>query len=471
MRTLKVVVWVVLASALTSAIALRATADQGLARDVTLVVTGGTVVTMDGRRRVLSPGAVAIDGDRIVGVGAPDEIGRAFSSKHVIDATGKIVVPGLVNTHGHAPMVLYRGLADDLALMEWLEKYIFPAEAKTVSPDMVRIGTRLAALEMIQSGTTTFTDMYYFEEEIAKATKAAGLRAVLGQTIIRFPVADAKTPEEELARTERFIKTFKGDPLITPAVAPHSAYTLEKQTLLACRDLARQHDVPLLIHLAETEDEVRIVKEQAGLTPTGYLESIGFWGPRTLAAHGVWVIDEDIAILKRRGVGVSHNPESNMKLASGTAPVPKYLAAGVALGLGTDGAASNNDLDMFEAMRQAAFLHKLQSRDPRAVPAATALEMATLGGARALGMEREIGSLETGKRADLIVVGMHRARQTPRYDALSHLVYATHGDDVETTIVNGQVLMYERKVLTLDEAAVLREAEAFAQRVRAAVAR
>ena len=461
---------VALAGVLAALSAVALAKAQG-AREVALIVTGGTVVTMDSTRRLLSPGAVAIDGDRIVGVGTPDEIGRAFSSKHVLDSTGKVVLPGLVNTHCHAPMVLYRGLADDLALMEWLEKYLFPAEAKTVSAEMVRVGTRLAALEMIQSGTTTFTDMYYFEEEIGNATKAAGLRAVLGQTIIRFPVADAKTPEDELSRTEAFIKTFKGDPLITPAVAPHSAYTLDKRTLLASRDLALKHDVPLLIHLAETEDEVRIIKEQAGLTPTGYLESIGFWTPRTLAAHGVWVTDEDIAVLKRRGVGVSHNPESNMKLASGTAPVPKYLAAGVALGLGTDGAASNNDLDMFEAMRQAAFLHKLQSRDPRVVPAATALEMATLGGARALGMEREIGSLETGKRADLIVVGMRRARQTPRYDALSHLVYATHGDDVETTIVNGQVLMHQRQVRTLDEAAVLREAEAFAVRVRAAVAR
>jgi 5-methylthioadenosine/S-adenosylhomocysteine deaminase len=473
MRRLNVVSRVALASVLTavSTFAVRATGDQAVARDVALVVTGGTVVTMDGSRRVLSPGAVAIDGERIVGVGAPEEIGRAFSSKHVIDATGKVVLPGLVNTHGHAPMVLYRGLADDLALMEWLEKYIFPAEAKTVSPEMVRIGTRLAALEMIQTGTTTFTDMYYFEEEIAKATKAAGLRAVLGQTIIRFPVPDAKTPEDELARTEAFIKAFKGDPLITPAVAPHSAYTLEKRTLLASRDLAVKYQVPLVIHLAETEDEVRVIKEQSALTPVGYLEAIGFWAPRTVAAHGVWMTDDDIAILKRRGVGVAHNPESNMKLASGTAPVPKYLAAGVAVGLGTDGAASNNDLDMFEAMRQAAFLHKLQSRDPRTVPAATALELATRGGARALGMEREIGSLETGKRADLIVVGMRRARQTPRYDALSHLVYATHGDDVETTIVNGQVLMHERKMLTLDEAAVLGEAETFAAKVRAAVGR
>ena len=470
MSSVRVVRWLVLGSAVAAALALQVSAEQGAApRSVALVVTGGTVVTMDGSRRVLSPGAVAIDGERIAGVGTPEEIGRAFSSTHVIDATGKIVLPGLVNTHGHAPMVLYRGLADDLALMEWLEKYIFPAEAKTVSPEMVRVGTRLAALEMIQSGTTTFTDMYYFEEEIARATKAAGLRAVLGQTIIRFPVPDAKTPEDELARTEAFIKAFKDDSLITPAVAPHSAYTLEKHTLLASRDLAVKYGVPLVIHLAETEDEVKTIKAQSGLTPAGYLESIGFWAPRTLAAHGVWVNGDDIAILKRRSVGVSHNPESNMKLASGTAPVPEYLAAGVALGLGTDGAASNNDLDMFEAMRQAAFLHKLKSRDPRVVPAAQALEMATLGGARALGMEREIGSLETGKRADLIVVGMRRARQTPRYDPLSHLVYTTHGDDVETTIVNGRVLMHERKMLTLDEAEVLREAEAFAVKVRAAV--
>jgi 5-methylthioadenosine/S-adenosylhomocysteine deaminase len=311
--------------------------------------------------------------------------------------------------------------------------------------------------------------MYYFEEEIAKAAKAAGLRAVLGETIIKFPVADAKTPADGLVRTEAFIKSFLNDALITPAVAPHSAYTLDKSVLLACRGLALKYNVPLITHLAETEDEVRIIREQSGLTPTGYLESIGFWGPRTIAAHGVWVNDDDIAILKKRRIGVAHNPESNMKLASGTAPVPKYLAAGVALGLGTDGAASNNDLDMFEAMRQAAFLHKLQSRDPRAVPAPVVLEMATMGGARVLGLEREIGSIEAGKRADLIVVGVKRARQTPLYDPISHLVYATHGDDVETTIVNGRILMRDRRVETLDESSVLKEANRVAERIREVV--
>jgi 5-methylthioadenosine/S-adenosylhomocysteine deaminase len=353
--------------------------------------------------------------------------------------------------------------------MEWLQKYIFPAEAKTVSPEMVRIGTRLAALEMIESGTTAYADMYYFEEEIAKATREAGLRGVLGETIIQFPVADAKTPAEGLARAEAFIRAFKGDSLIVPAVAPHAMYTNDKATLLACAELGRRYQVPVIIHLAETEDEVRIAREQHQTTPVGYLESIGFWGPRMLAAHGVWVNDEDVRILKTHGVGVSHNPESNMKLASGTAPVTKYLAAGVSLGLGTDGAASNNDLDMFEAMRQASFLAKHATKDPTAVPAQVALDLATIGGAKALGMDRQIGSLEPGKRADLITVSMSAPRQTPLYDPVSHIVYVTRGDDVRTTIVNGKVLMQDRQVRTLNRAAVIADANRLAQRVREAV--
>ncbi len=436
------------------------------ARPVSLVLTGGAVVTMDADRRLVAPGAVAIDGTDIVAVGTPEAIASEYAAAATIDTRGDVVLPGLVNTHGHAPMVLYRGLADDLALMDWLQHYIFPAEAKSVSPEMVRIGTRLASLEMIQSGTTTFTDMYYFEDEIARAAREAGLRGVLGETVIRFPVPDAKTPADALARAEAYLKAFSGDPLITPAVAPHAPYSLDQATLIACRDLAVKYGAPLLIHLAETEDEVRTIREEHHLTPVGYLESIGFWAPRTVAAHGVWVTDEDIAVLARRHVGIAHNPESNMKLADGTAPVPKYLKAGVAVGLGTDGAASNNDLDMFEAMRQAAFLHKLETHDPRAIPAATALEMATLGGARVLGLEGRIGSLEAGKRADVIVVGMNRARQTPLYNVVSQLVYTTHGDDVKTTIVNGRLLMRDRRVLTLDEAAVLSDARRVADTLR-----
>jgi 5-methylthioadenosine/S-adenosylhomocysteine deaminase len=440
-------------------------------RSVTLVIANGTVLTMDGSSRVLSPGSVAIDGADIVAIDRPDAIRQQFRAAETIEAWGSVIMPGLINTHTHAPMVMYRGLADDLALMDWLQKYIFPAEAKTVSPEFVRAGTRLAALEMIQSGTTTYADMYYFEEEIAKETKAAGLRGVLGQTIIQFPVADAKTPAEGLARAEAFIKAFKDDALIVPAVAPHAMYTLDGPTLLACRDLAKRYNVPTIIHLAETEAESQAAHERFKTSPVAYLESLGFLGPGVLAAHGVWVSEAEVATLKARGVAVSHNPESNMKLASGTAPVPQYLAAGVPLGLGTDGAASNNDLDMFEAMRAASFLHKLTTKDPRAVGAKAVLEMATIGGARALGLERRIGSLEPGKRADVIVVDMSSARQTPMYDPVSHLVYATHGDDVQATIVNGRVLMRGRKALTLDEPAILAEARMLAEKVKLAVKR
>ena len=444
-------------------------AAQSTRRQASLVVIGGTVITENARHDILSPGAIAISGTDIVDIDRPEVIAGRYRASETIDARDKIVLPGLINTHTHAPMVMYRGLADDLSLMKWLQEYIFPAEAKTVSPEMVRIGTRLAALEMIESGTTTYADMYYFEEEIARATREAGLRGVLGQTIIQFPVADARTPAESLARAERFITAFKGDSLIVPAVAPHAMYTNDEATLKAAAALARRHDVPLIIHLAETEDEVKTSREQHRTTPASYLESIGFWGPKTLAAHGVWVSDDEIQILKQRGVGVSHNPESNMKLASGTAPVTKYLAAGVALGLGTDGAASNNDLDMFEAMRQASFLAKHAMHDPTVVPAATALDLATIGGARALGMEKAIGSLEPGKRADLITVSMRAPRQTPLYDPISHIVYVTRGDDVRTTIVNGKVLMRNRQIRTLDRAAVIAAANQLAPRVRDAV--
>jgi 5-methylthioadenosine/S-adenosylhomocysteine deaminase len=443
---------------------------QGAPRQVALVITGGTVVTMDSTGRVLAPGAVAIDGRDIVAVDTPGAIAARFTGRETIDASGQAVMPGLINTHTHAPMVLYRGLADDLALMDWLHKYIFPAEAKTVSRDFVRAGTRLAALEMIQSGTTTYADMYYFEEEIAAVTKQAGLRGVLGQTIIQFPVADAKTPAEELARTEAFLKQFAGDELIVPAVAPHSMYTLDTATLKAARALAARERAPVLIHLSETRDEMKTSLETHKATPAAYLESIGFWaGSPTVAAHGVWLTPADMQILARHHVGVSHNPESNMKLASGAAKVVAMRRAGIAVGIGTDGAASNNDLDMFEASRQAAFLAKLQTGDPRAVPARTALEMATIEGARTLGMDKQIGSLEAGKRADVITVSLAAARQTPLYDVLSHLVYTTRGDDVRTTIVNGRVLMRDRKVLTLNEPAVLDEGRAYAEKVRAAV--
>jgi 5-methylthioadenosine/S-adenosylhomocysteine deaminase len=435
---------------------------------VSLLITGGTVVTVDSAHHVFTPGGVAIRGRDIIAVDRADILDKRFKADETIDATGQVVLPGLINTHGHAPMVLYRGLADDLALMDWLQNYIFPAEAKTVNAEFVRVGARLAALEMIQSGTTTHTDMYYFEEEVATATREAGMRGVLGETILDFPSPDAKTPAEGLARTEAFIKAFRGDDLVVPAVAPHAPYTVGEQWLRASRALADKYGVPVILHVSETQDEVRTSLEKHKLRPVEYLESIGFWGPRTIAAHGVWLSDAEIAILVRRHVALSHSPESNMKLASGTAPVVKAMNAGLVVGLGTDGAASNNDLDMFEAMRQAAFLHKLVTADPQALPATMALEMATIRGARALGMDRQIGSLEPGKRADIITVSMKGARQTPMYNAVSHLVYVSRGDDVQNTIVNGRVLMRDRKVTTLDEGRVLADARDMAERVRAA---
>ena len=449
--------------------AFRAGLSARQVTDVSLIVANGIVITVDGTRRVQNPGSVAINGTQIVAVDTPAANAARYSQVTNQVPSCKVVMPGLINTHTHAAMVMFRGLGNDLNLMDWLQKYIFPAEAKTVSPEFVRVGTRLALLEMIQSGTTTFADMYYFEEEVAKVTKAAGMRGVLGQTVIEFPVADAKTPAEALARTEAFAKQFEHDELITPSIAPHSVYTLDAKTLTAVSELAKRLMIPIQIHLAETQAESGLSQERHHMRPVATLESLNFWAPTTLAAHGVWINDDEIALLDRRGVGVSNNPESNMKLASGTAPVMKYRKAGVNVGIGTDGAASNNDLDMFEAMRQTAFQQKLVSMDPTAISAAEALEMATLGGARALGRGQHLGSLEPGKLADLIIVGMSKARQQPLFEPMSQIVYASRGDDVETTIVNGKVLMRDRKVLTMDEAAVLRDARVAADLVRKAV--
>ncbi len=437
---------------------------------VRLLIVGGDVVTLDDARRVIPHGAVAVDDDRIVAVGTAEELSRRFAPVERIDARDQIILPGLINSHTHAPMVLYRGLADDLALMDWLTRYIFPAESGTVSADFVRVGTRLAALEMIESGTTTFVDMYYFEDDIAEVTKAAGLRAVLGQTVNGYPGADARTPEEALARAAAFLSKWKGDALITPAVAPHGAYTLRPEVLKAARALANTHDVPMLIHLAETKDEIKgVVGAQPSQSVTRYLEALGLWNGRSVAAHGVWLDAADMGLLAKHRVGVSHNPESNMKLASGVAAVTAWLATGMRVGLGTDGAASNNDLDMFEAMRTAAFLQKISTGDPRALPAHQALELATRRGAEALGLGDRIGSLEAGKQADIITVSMDGARQTPMYDPVSHLVYVSRGADVRTSIVAGRVLMRDGRVTSLTRESVLRDARAMAQKIRAVV--
>jgi 5-methylthioadenosine/S-adenosylhomocysteine deaminase len=452
------------------------TAGASARQPADLLVLGGTVVTMDAERRVIPDGAVAIAGGRIAAVGGRADVQARFRARQTIDAAGHAVLPGLVNTHTHAAMSLFRGIADDLRLKEWLENYIFPAEARNVDPDFVRWGTRLAALEMIRTGTTTFADMYYFEDVVAEATEEAGLRGVLGQAVLDFPAPDHKTPADALAYTERFLQRWRNHPTIVAAVAPHSAYTASAETLRQAAELARRFDAPLLIHVGETSveaDQIRAKQQDRAIaSPVAFLDALGLLGPRTLAAHSVWVSDADIATLRRTGTGVAHNPSSNMKLASGVAPVARMLKAGLAVGLGTDGVAgSNNDLCMFEEMDLASKLAKVTSGDPRALPAAQVLEMATIMGARALAMEQQIGSIEPGKRADLITVRLRNAHSVPMYDVTSQLVYALKGSDVQDVVVEGRLLMRSRRVLTLNEEEIFRHAERLATQVRRSLQR
>lgn len=426
---------------------------------VDLIVTGRYVVTMDNGRRIIENGALAIQGTQIVDVGPAAEITARHTARQRVDRPRAILAPGLINTHGHAPMVLFRGIADDLNLQDWLEKYIFPAEARNVNPEFVRWGTRLALWEMIRSGTTAYADMYYFEEVIAEETRKAGMRGVLGQSIIRFPVPDAKTPAEGLARTERFLQQFRNDPLIVAAVAPHAPYTNDDATLRAARALANKYQAPLLIHLSETKRENDDSLKEFKMTPAARLAKLGVFDGRTLAAHGVWLTDSDLQVVAAKGVGVAHNPSSNMKLASGVAPVLKMLNLRIATGLGTDGpAGSNNDLNLFEEMDLAAKLQKVTSGDPRALSAEQTFAMATREGARALGLANRIGSLEAGKEADWIAVDLSDAHALPLFNVYSHLVYALKASDVRDVMVRGRLLMKDRQMLTLDTPAIAAKA-------------
>lgn len=437
------------------------TRGQLAAENVDLLISGGTVVTMDGERRVIEDGAVAIRAETIVAVGKRADILKQYRGKRVINAAGKAVIPGLINSHTHIPMVLFRGMSDDLDLNDWLTQYIFPAEAKNVDENFVRAGTRLGLAEMIRGGTTTYADMYYFEDAIADETKKAGVRGLLGQTIIDFPVADAKTPTEGMALAEKFIKKWQGDPLITPALAPHAPYTIATENLKAIKALSDKLDAPIIIHVAETQKEVDDITEQHGHSPMAYLDSIGFLNERVLAAHTVFLTDAEIDIMKAKNVGSAHCPHSNMKLASGVAPVVKMLEKDISLGLGTDGAASNNDLNMWEEMDAAAKLHKVFTRDPKAVTAMQAFEMATVRGARAVKMQDRIGSLETGKFADIAIVDLDGMHQLPLYNIYSHLVYATKASDVRTVIIHGKPVMTDRRLLTLNENVIKKDANTY----------
>jgi 5-methylthioadenosine/S-adenosylhomocysteine deaminase len=420
---------------------------------------------MDKERRVIEDGAVAVERGRIVAVGKRSEVISQYSAREIIDARGRAVIPGLINGHTHVPMTLFRGIADDLDLQEWLTKYIFPAEAKNVTEDFVRAGTQLGLAEMIRGGTTTFCDMYYFEDAVAEETERAGVRGLLGETVIDFPVADNKTWPDAMRYTERFVARWKGNALITAAIAPHAPYTVSEAHLREVRAFSDRTGAPVVTHVAETRKEVEDISREHGARPVEYLARIGFLSPRTIAAHTIHLTEGEIGLLKQYGVGSVHNPQSNMKLASGVAPVPQMLRAGVAVGLGTDGAASNNDLDMWEEMDTAAKLHKLATFDPKVITAEEALSMATREGARALHMDTEIGSLEAGKRADLVVVDLDALHQTPRYNIYSHLVYATKASDVRTVVIEGRVVMRDRRLLTLNEPLIKQKARAIRERI------
>ena len=444
---------------------LAARNERPNAERVDLLVLGGTIVTMDGARRVIDEGGIAVTGGRIIAIGPRAEIEKDYTSRQIIHADGKLIVPGLINGHTHIPMTLFRGLADDIDLQEWLTKYIFPAEAKNVSEEFVRAGTRLGLAEMIRGGTTTYCDMYYFEDAIADETAKAGVRAVLGETVIDFPVADNKTNAEAMAYVEKFVNHWKGNDLIIPAIAPHAPYTVSEEHLKAVRAFSDRTGAPIVTHISETKREVDDSIKAKGASPVDYLERIGFLSERVIAAHMVWPQAGELEILKRRRVGVVHNPQSNMKLASGVAPVPKMLDEDILLGLGTDGAASNNDLNMWEEMDTVAKLHKVFTGDPKVISAQQAFELATIRGAAALHLEKEIGSLEKGKRGDIVIIERDALNQIPLYNVYSDLVYATKSWDVETVIINGRIVMRNRSLLSLNETAIKNGARIFRERI------
>lgn len=434
------------------------------------LLTNAIVLTMDEKLTQYETGALVVQGECILAVGSDTELSAQFPNAEVIDCEGKVLMPGLINTHTHVPMTLLRGLADDLRLDVWLLGYVMPVEREFVSPDFVSLGTKLACAEMLRTGVTCFADMYYFEGDIARATADAGLRAVCGQTVLKFPAPDAISYDESLTAAREFIVAWKDHPLIVPSVAPHSPYTCTQEILQASAALAVEFDVPLLTHISETAQEVEDSRQEHDMPVVPYVKKQNLLDAKVLAAHCVHIDDGEIHTLLHHHVGVAHNPSSNLKLASGIAPVKRMLDAGLSVGIGTDGPASNNDLDMFEEIRLASFLAKNASNDPTALPATQALEMATRLGAQAMHIGHLTGSLEPGKRADLILVSLDRLHNSPRFrrdpqGVYAQLVYAAHASDVTDVMVNGRWLMRHQQLLTIDEAEILSQAQAYAQKV------
>ena len=434
-------------------------------RRADLIIENALVVTMDADFRIIPEGAVAVANGEIIMVADTEAVRREFNADRVMDAGRQVLIPGLVNAHTHAPMTIFRGFADDMPLKEWLYEHIFPVESAFVTAENVRLGTRLAVAEMIRSGTTLFYDMYYHAREVASVADEAGIRAVLTESCIDFPAPNNPTPGHCLATSEEMIQDYLRHPRISFGTSVHSVYSAAPEVYRRARDLAGRYGAPWTTHLAETRWEFDLIMEKYGVTPTRYLADLGVLDDSLTAAHAVHLTPADMDLLAEHGVGVAHNPQCNMKLSSGRAPVPELIARGVRVGLGTDGVASNNDLDLFDEMRSCALLHKLETGDPTVMDARTVLEAATLGGASLMGMEDKVGSLEEGKRADMVLVDLKRPHTHPMYNVYSLLVYSLKGSDVDTVVVDGQVLMENRKLLTIDEQDLFGRVEQLARQI------
>jgi len=434
--------------------------------NVDTLILGGTILCIDDSMTRIDGGALAIIGDSIAAVGTEREFRQRFTSRNIIDGKHTLIMPGLINSHTHAAMTCFRGIADDMELMDWLTNYIFPAEARNVDPDLVYWGSLLACAEMIKSGTTTFCDMYIFEEETAQAARTAGMRCLLGEVLFDFPSPNIKTPQEGLAYTRKLLERWSGDPLIRIAVEPHALYTCSRPLLVEARNLAEEYQVPLAFHLLENISEKEQLREKLGQEAVPYLRELGCLNERLIAFHCVYLDEQDIRTFADQGCKAVYNPESNMKLASGFAPVSRMLAEGVCVGLGTDGCASNNSLDMFQEMDTAAKLEKVRHLDPTLMPAETVVAMATRQGARVLGMEGVTGCLKAGMKADIIMIDLNRPHLTPMYNPYSHLVYAVNGSDVSTVFIHGKMVMKDRKLLTLNENEAMQRVCLIAERVK-----
>ena len=431
-----------------------------------IIIKNSYIITMDNKMSEFKKSSLVIKDGNIIAIGNHEDIEKRYNAPEVIDGSNKLVMPGLINTHTHAAMTMFRGYADDIHLQEWLYDHIFPIEQEFVTANNVTLGTKLAIAEMLRGGTTTFNDMYYYIDEMAKVVDKTGIRAILSKSLIDFPAPNSPTPEEGIQKTIKNIQKWNENPRITIAVAAHALYSCSPDLIIKAKKIADEYNVPLNIHIAETLTEFEAVTEEFGLSPVSYLNSLGVLDKNMIAAHCVHLTPEDILLIAEKGVGVAHNPQCNMKIASGVAPIPGLMEAGAKIGIGTDGPASNNDLDMFDEMRTTAFLHKLNSDDPTVMDAQSVVKLATIDGARVLGMDGQIGSLEIGKKADIIILDMKKPHAHPRYNIYSLIVYSLKSSDVETVIVDGKIVMKNRNIINIEEDVLYERIDSLATEIR-----